>query len=75
MKLKIQPVKAINVSSHQTSNVHHWHYMDRNSMVVHAPFNFDLAKMKAAVEDQEFVEVPDSAMQNREAFREWIKNA
>lgn len=35
-------------------------------------FNYDLERMKDRVENQEFVEVPDDALESDEAFRAWL---
>ncbi len=40
---------------------------------VENPFNYDLERMKDRVENQEFVEVPDWALESDESFDKWMQ--
>ncbi len=37
------------------------------------PFNYNLERMKDRVENQEFVAVPDWALENDESFDKWMQ--
>lgn len=45
------------------------------SLLPDIPFNYDLERMKDRVENQDFVEVPSSALESNEAFRAWLETA
>ncbi len=40
---------------------------------VENPFNYNLERMKDRVENQEFVEVPDWALESDESFDKWMQ--